>query len=59
MVPRHGRHRRAKASQTQLAQPLLTLVWSVSLLGERLSPLAPVTALIVLGCIAASRRART
>ncbi len=35
------------------------LVWSVSLLGERLSPLAPVTALIVLGCIAATQRART
>jgi drug/metabolite transporter (DMT)-like permease len=47
-----------KASQTQLAQPLITLVWSVLLMGEQLSPLAAVTALIVLGCIAATQRAR-
>lgn len=48
-----------RASQIQLAQPLITLVWSVLLLGEHLSPLAPVTALIVLGCIAATQRARS
>ena len=48
-----------KASQLQLAQPLITLLWSVSLLGEHLSPLAPVTALIVLACIATTQRART
>lgn len=48
-----------KASQIQLAQPLLTLIWAVSLMGEHLSPLAPITALIVLGCIAATQRART
>ena len=48
-----------KASQIQLAQPLITLVWAVSLMGEHLSPLAPVTALIVLGCIATTQRART
>lgn len=47
-----------KASQIQLAQPLITLVWSVLLMGERLSPLTAVTALIVLGCIAATQRAR-
>ncbi|MEU6119791.1 DMT family transporter [Streptomyces sp. NPDC047117] len=47
-----------KASQLQLAQPLLTLVWSVLLMGETPSPLAPVAALIVLGCIAATQRAR-
>ena len=47
-----------KASQLQLAQPLLTLVWSVLLLGERLSPLALVAAVIVLGCVAATQRAR-
>lgn len=47
-----------KASQIQLAQPLITLVWAVLLLGEQLSPLAAVTALIVLGCIAATQRAR-
>lgn len=48
-----------RASQIQLAQPLLTLVWSVLLLGEPLSPLAPVAALIVLGCIAVTQRARS
>ena len=48
-----------RASQIQLAQPLITLIWAVSLLGEHLSPLAPVTALIVLGCIATTQRART
>jgi drug/metabolite transporter (DMT)-like permease len=48
-----------KASQIQLAQPLLTLVWSVLLLSEHPSPLAAVTALIVLGCIAATQRARS
>jgi drug/metabolite transporter (DMT)-like permease len=46
-----------RASQIQLAQPLITLVWSVLLLGERLSPLAAVTAVIVLGCIAVTQRA--
>ncbi|MER8185988.1 DMT family transporter [Kitasatospora sp. NPDC094015] len=46
-----------RASQLQLAQPLLTLVWSAVLLGEHLSPLAPVTALAVLACIAATQRA--
>ncbi|UNO42751.1 DMT family transporter [Streptomyces sp. MST-110588] len=47
-----------KASQIQLAQPLITLVWSVLLMGERLAPLAAVTALIVLGCIVVTQRAR-
>ncbi|MFG2308214.1 DMT family transporter [Streptomyces sp. NPDC048566] len=47
-----------KASQLQLAQPLLTLVWSVALLGERLTPAAPVTAAAVLVCIALTQRAR-
>jgi drug/metabolite transporter (DMT)-like permease len=47
-----------RASQIQLAQPLITLVWSVSLMGERLSPLAPLTALVVLCCIAATQRVR-
>lgn len=46
----------ARASQLQLAQPLLTLVWSVSLLGERLSPAAPVAAVAVLVCIAVTQR---
>ncbi len=49
----------ARASQLQLAQPLLTLVWAVVLLGEVLPAAAPVTALIVLGCIVVTQRART
>jgi drug/metabolite transporter (DMT)-like permease len=47
-----------KASQLQLAQPLLTLVWSVSLLGERLAPAAPVAAGAVLVCIAVTQRTK-
>ncbi|ANW22079.1 hypothetical protein BB341_23895 [Streptomyces clavuligerus] len=49
----------ARASQLQLAQPLLTLVWSVALLGERLSPAAPLAAVGVLVCIAVTQRARS
>ncbi|GGT50522.1 membrane protein [Streptomyces kurssanovii] len=49
----------ARASQLQLAQPLLTLVWSVMLLGEELSPAAPVAAVAVLVCIAVTQRSRT
>ncbi|AWI27679.1 DMT family transporter [Streptomyces sp. ICN441] len=48
----------ARASQLQLAQPLLTLVWSVLLLAEPLSPAAPVAAVAVLVCIAVTQRAR-
>ncbi|HET9382471.1 MAG TPA: DMT family transporter [Streptomyces sp.] len=47
-----------RASQLQLAQPLLTLVWSVLLLGEHLTAAAPLTALAVLVCIAVTQRAR-
>ncbi|MFD9485490.1 DMT family transporter [Streptomyces sp. NPDC059991] len=46
-----------RASQLQLAQPLLTLVWAVLLLGEHLSPAAPLAAAGVLVCIAATQRA--
>ncbi|MFI9065861.1 DMT family transporter [Streptomyces sp. NPDC053429] len=46
------------ASQLQLAQPLLTLVWSVALLGERLSPAAPAAACAVLVCIAVTQRVK-
>ncbi|MFW6691023.1 DMT family transporter [Streptomyces sp. MAR4 CNX-425] len=48
-----------RASQIQLAQPLLTLVWSVLLMGEHPGPLAPVTAAVVLGCVAVTQRARS
>ncbi|CAM5594050.1 DMT family transporter [Streptomyces pilosus] len=47
-----------KASQLQLAQPLLTLVWSVLLLNEHLTVAAPLTAAAVLVCIAVTQRAR-
>ncbi len=46
----------ARAGQLQLAQPLLTLVWSVALLGEHLSPAAPLAAVAVLVCIAVTQR---
>ncbi|WP_432092568.1 DMT family transporter [Streptomyces sp. bgisy100] len=49
----------ARASQLQLAQPLLTLVWAVLLLGEHLTPAALLTALAVLVCIAVTQRARS
>lgn len=47
-----------RASQLQLAQPLLTLVWSVALLGEHLTPAAPVAACAVLVCIAVTQRVK-
>ncbi|MCE7081661.1 DMT family transporter [Streptomyces sp. ST2-7A] len=47
-----------RASQLQLAQPLLTLVWAVLLMGERLPVLAPVTAVIVLVCVVVTQRSR-
>ncbi|MFJ2922184.1 MULTISPECIES: DMT family transporter [unclassified Streptomyces] len=45
-----------RASQLQLGQPLLTLVWSFLLLGEEVPAAAPVAALAVLVCIAATQR---
>lgn len=48
----------ARASQLQLAQPLLTLVWSVLLLDEELTPAAPIAALAVLVCIGVTQRAK-
>ncbi|MFJ8226749.1 DMT family transporter [Streptomyces griseus] len=47
----------ARASQLQLAQPLLTLLWSFLLLGEEMTAAAPVAAVAVLVCIAATQRA--
>ncbi|MDX3852692.1 DMT family transporter [Streptomyces sp. AK02-01A] len=46
----------AKASQLQLAQPVITLVWSVLLLGEHLTAAAPIAAVAVLVCIAVTQR---
>ncbi|GAA3835133.1 hypothetical protein GCM10022206_86540 [Streptomyces chiangmaiensis] len=48
-----------KASQLQPAQPLHTLVSSVLLLGEHLTPAARLTAAAVLVCIAVAQRARS
>ncbi|HEY5190232.1 MAG TPA: DMT family transporter [Solirubrobacteraceae bacterium] len=48
----------AKASQVQLAQPLLTIGWSVPLLGEHLDPLALGAAVIVGICVLVTQRTR-
>ncbi|MFE9908808.1 DMT family transporter [Streptomyces clavifer] len=47
----------ARASQLQLAQPLLTLVWSFLALGEHVSAAAPAAAVAVLVCIAVTQYA--
>jgi drug/metabolite transporter (DMT)-like permease len=48
----------ARVGQVQLAQPVLTLVWSALLLGEPVGPLTVVAALAVLASVAATQRAR-
>lgn len=48
----------ARAGQIQLAQPLLTLLWAVLLLGERPDAAALPAALVVLGCVAVTQRVR-
>jgi drug/metabolite transporter (DMT)-like permease len=45
-----------RASQLQLAQPMLTLAWSVLLLGERLDLAAPIAAAAVVVCVAITQR---
>jgi drug/metabolite transporter (DMT)-like permease len=49
----------ARAGQTQLVQPLLTLVWAWFLMGERFGAATVVAALAVLACVAITQRART
>ncbi|MEU6019863.1 DMT family transporter [Micromonospora sp. NPDC047134] len=49
----------AQVGQIQLAQPVLTLVWSALLLGERVTPASIAAALVVLACIALVQRTRT
>lgn len=46
----------ARASQLQLAQPLLTFVWAVLLVEEEVTPLMLATAAVVLGCIVVTQR---
>ncbi len=48
----------ARASQVQLAQPLLTIAWSALLLGELVDGAALVTALVVIACVVATQRTR-
>ncbi|MFF3439011.1 DMT family transporter [Streptosporangium sp. NPDC002721] len=49
----------ARAGQTQLAQPLLTLLWAWLLLGELFGPVTIAAALAVLACVALTQRARS
>ncbi len=48
----------AKIGQTQLAQPVLTLLWSALLLGEQVTLAMVVAALAVLACVLATQRTR-
>jgi len=48
----------AKASQLQLAQPLLTIAWSAPLLGEHLDPGGLLIAILVAACVLATQRSR-
>ncbi len=48
----------AKIGQVQLAQPVLTLVWSAALLGEEVGPATVAAALVVLASVAAVQRTR-
>jgi drug/metabolite transporter (DMT)-like permease len=48
----------AKIGQVQLAQPVLTLVWSAALLGEEVGAATVAAALLVLASVAATQRTR-
>jgi drug/metabolite transporter (DMT)-like permease len=48
----------ARASQLQLAQPLLTIAWSAVLLDEHVGPGALAVAAIVIVCVLVTQRAR-
>ncbi len=48
----------ARISQIQLAQPVLTLVWSALLLGEHIDAITILAAVLVLLSVAASQRMR-
>ncbi|GAA2484893.1 membrane protein [Winogradskya humida] len=49
----------ARVGQLQLAQPILTLLWSALLLAEPVTPATIATAVLVLACVVAIQRART
>ncbi|AEV85914.1 membrane protein [Actinoplanes sp. SE50] len=48
----------ATVGQIQLAQPVLTLIWSALLLGEPVTATSIGAAVIVLGCVVATQRTR-
>ncbi len=48
----------SKASQIQLAQPLLTLIWAALFLGEHFTLAVPLTAVLVLACIVVTQRTK-
>ncbi len=48
----------ARASQIQLAQPLLTIAWSSPLLGEHIDALGLLTAVLVAVCVLVTQRTR-
>ena len=48
----------ARVGQVQLSQPVLTLLWSALLLGERIGLLTMLCALLVLGSVAVGQRTR-
>jgi drug/metabolite transporter (DMT)-like permease len=48
----------ARIGQVQLAQPVLTLVWSALLLGEVVGAGEAIAAVAVLACVVATQRAR-
>ncbi|GIF25549.1 drug/metabolite transporter (DMT)-like permease [Actinoplanes tereljensis] len=49
----------AKVGQIQLAQPILTLIWSALLLGESVTPATIGAAVVVLACVVLIQRARS
>ena len=49
----------AKVGQIQLAQPVLTLLWSALLLGEPVTPASIGAAAVVLGCVVLTQRTRS
>ncbi|MFC0545648.1 DMT family transporter [Kutzneria chonburiensis] len=53
-----GRGGVARIGQIQAIQPVLTLAWSALLLGEHIDVVTVVVALVVLGCVILTQRAR-
>nr|WP_255437174.1 DMT family transporter [Actinoplanes solisilvae] len=49
----------ARVGQVQLAQPVLTLLWSALLLGEAVTPAALAAATVVLACVILTQRTRS